>query len=135
MELVDYPEEMKARVDRGEPAELRARYRVFVGNLAWSVGEQELRSLFEQHGVVVAVTIMADEAGRPRGFGFVNMLNPEEGEKAVEALNGVELDGRAISVSEGKQPAARGSGRGGAGAGGRGRGGRGRGRGREPGGP
>lgn len=132
MELIEYPQAMRDRMAAGKPAEAISRYRCFVGNLAFTVAEDELRELFEPYGSVVGVIIMADETGRPKGFGFVNMESAVAGSKAVEELNGVDLHGRQINVSEGKQSVSRGRGRGdgrgrgrGRGDGGRGRGGRG----------
>ena len=128
MDIVDYPQEMKDRIAAGKPAEPVARYRCFVGNLAWSATEDELKALFEPFGSVASVSIMTDENGRPKGFGFVNMESIVAGAKAVEELDGYELHGRSINVSEGKQSASRGGrGRGRGDGRGRGRGGRGRG--------
>lgn len=134
MELVDYPAEMKKRLDAGLPVEIIAGFRAYVGNLPFGTSEEELRDLFEPYGTIVGVDILVDETGRPRGFGFVNLEKASDGNAAVEALNGYKLNGRALTVSEGKTPAGRG-GRGGRGRGGgrgdfRGRGGRGRGDGR-----
>ena len=112
MELVEYPAEMKARMAAGKPAEAVSRFRCFVGNLAFVATEDELRSLFEQFGTVVSVTVMTDETGRPKGFGFVNMESPVAGAKAIAELSGYELHGRNIEVSEGKQSESRGRGRG-----------------------
>ena len=129
MDLIEYPEDMKERLARGLPAEPVARYRCFVGNLPFGVTEEEIRELFERVGTVASATVMVDENGRPKGFGFVNMESMVSGAKAVEELDGYELQGRAITVSEGKQSTGRGRGDGR----GRGRGrgdGRGRGRGR-----
>lgn len=128
MELVEYPAEMKARLDAGKPAEPVSRFRCFVGNLAFTATDDDLRELFERYGTVVSVTVMTDENGRPKGFGFVNMESTVAGAKAVEELDGYELNGRPIAVSEGKQSQSRGGGRGRGRGDGRG-GGRGRGRG------
>lgn len=126
MELIEYPAEMKDRIARGLPAEPIARYRCFVGNLPFVATEDELRELFERYGAVASVSVMVDETGRPKGFGFVNMESMLAGAKAVEELDGYEMHGRSITVSEGKQSTSRDGGRGR----GRGRGdGRGRGRG------
>jgi RNA recognition motif-containing protein len=75
--------------------------RIYVGNMSFSTSEQALRSEFEKHGAVDDVTIVTDrETGRPRGFAFVNMPNASEGQAAMEALNGTEVDGRTLNVSE-----------------------------------
>ena len=98
---------------------------IFVGNLDFNVSEDELRNLFATYGTVDRVTILTDrDTGRSRGFGFVEMTNGEDGEKAIAALNGTQLAGRALNVNEARPKAER------AGGGGGGRGGRGGGRGR-----
>lgn len=74
--------------------------KLFVGNLAFSTTENELRDAFAAHGTVVEVTVMMDRAtGRPRGFGFVTMGSAEEAEKAISALNGAQMGGRAVTVN------------------------------------
>jgi cold-inducible RNA-binding protein len=97
---------------------------IFVGNLDFNVSEDELRNLFATYGQVDRVSIVTDrDTGRSRGFGFVEMANAEEGEKAIAALNGTQLAGRTLNVNEARPKAERvGS------AGGRDRGGRGSGR-------
>ncbi|PYX85893.1 MAG: RNA-binding protein [Acidobacteria bacterium] len=100
---------------------------IFVGNLDFNTGEDELRQLFEQYGPVDRVAIMTDrDTGRSRGFGFVEMTNTEDGEKAIAALNGAQLGGRTLNVNEARPKTERA----GSGGGGRGRdrGGRGGGR-------
>ena len=113
----------------GKSPEPQTGYRAFVGNLPFEATEADLEELFSEYGTVVSVNIMRDDDGRARGFGFVNMETKEEGEAAVAALNGQELHGRPLNVSEGKAPAGRGRGRGDGRGRGRGRGdGQGRGR-------
>ncbi len=74
---------------------------IFVGNLSFGVTEASVRSLFETHGTVDRVNICTDrDSGQPRGFGFVEMANDGEAEKAIAACNGRELDGRALNVNE-----------------------------------
>jgi len=74
---------------------------IFVGNLNHSVTEAVVRSLFEVHGAVERVSIMVDpDTGQPRGFGFVDMTNDEDALKAIAALNGTDLEGRTLNVSE-----------------------------------
>ena len=74
---------------------------IYVGNLSYSLSEQELRDAFAAHGEVSSVKILSDrETGRSRGFGFVEMPNQSEGEAAVEQLNGKDLGGRALRVNE-----------------------------------
>ena len=98
---------------------------IFVGNLDFNTSEDELRQLFEAYGQVDRVSIMTDrETGRSRGFGFVEMTNAEDGEKAIAALNGTQLGGRKLNINEARPKAERPAG------GGRDRGGRGGGGGR-----
>jgi RNA recognition motif-containing protein len=93
--------------------------RIYVGNMSFSTSEQALRSEFEKYGAVDDVTIVTDrETGRPRGFAFVNMPNPSEGSAAMEAVNGLELDGRTLNVSEARPRKEGGGGGGGRGGGG-----------------
>lgn len=74
--------------------------KLFVGNLSWGTNDESLTALFSQVGTVVSAKVITDrETGKARGFGFVEMSSQEEAEKAKE-LNGTELDGRAITVTE-----------------------------------
>ena len=76
---------------------------IFVGNLAYTATEQDLRQLFEQYGAVDTTNIITDrETGRPRGFGFVEMSDSQAARAAIEGLQGKELEGRAITVNEAK---------------------------------
>ena len=98
---------------------------IFVGNLSFGATEDAVRSLFESHGTVERVSIVTDrDSGQPRGFGFVEMTNDAEAEKAISALNGRELEGRALNVNEARPKTER-TGGGGGGGGGRDRGDRG----------
>lgn len=83
---------------------------IFVGNLSYGATEESVRALFETHGTVQRVNIVTDrDSGQPRGFGFVEMADDAEGEKAIAALNGRELAGRAINVNEARPKPDRGS--------------------------
>jgi len=74
---------------------------IFVGNLSFSSSEQDIRSLFEAHGTVDHVNIVTDrDTGQSRGFGFVEMSNDAEGDRAIAAVNGHEVGGRALNVNE-----------------------------------
>ena len=74
--------------------------KLFVGNLSFNTTENDLHDAFAAHGTVVEANLMLDRvSGKPRGFGFVTMSTPEEAQKAIEALNGAELDGRALTVN------------------------------------
>ncbi|MEX0642435.1 MAG: RNA-binding protein [Pirellulales bacterium] len=87
--------------------------RLYVGNLSFSTTEEALRAEFGAHGNVEEVALITDrETGQPRGFAFVTMGNDSEGRAAIEAMNGVDIEGRAITVNEAR-PKTEGGGRGG----------------------
>jgi len=87
---------------------------IFVGNLSFGASEESVRTLFETHGTVNRVNICTDrDSGQPRGFGFVEMANDGEGEKAIAAINGSDLNGRSLTVNEARPKADRSSGGGG----------------------
>jgi cold-inducible RNA-binding protein len=89
---------------------------IFVGNLSFGATEDAVRSLFEAYGTIDRVSIVTDrDTGQARGFGFVEMANDAEGDRAISELNGRDLDGRAINVNEARPKADRGSGGGGGG--------------------
>ena len=74
---------------------------IYVGNLAYKMSEEELRSAFEAFGTVDSARFVIDrETGRSKGFGFVEMPNKYEAEKAIAELNGTELAGRTVTVNE-----------------------------------
>src|ERR1700687_5090787 len=76
---------------------------IYVGNLPHSTTESELRGVFEAHGAVEKISIVTDrETGRSRGFAFVEMTNAGEADKAIAALDGKELGGRALKINEAK---------------------------------
>ena len=75
--------------------------RIYVGNFASEMTEQELREAFEAHGQVQEISMIQDrETGRPKGFAFVEMPTSAEAQAAIAALNGKEFDGRTITVNE-----------------------------------
>jgi len=77
--------------------------KLFVGNLSFNTTENDLNDAFAAHGTVTEANLMMDRTtGRPRGFGFVTMSSSEEANKAIEALNGKEIDGRALTVNVAK---------------------------------
>jgi RNA recognition motif-containing protein len=95
---------------------------IFVGNLSFRTTEQDIRSLFEPYGTVDRVSIVTDrETGQPRGFGFVEMGNDTEGDRAIASVNGQEVGGRALNVNEARPRAEGGGGNRGGGGGGFGR--------------
>ncbi len=74
---------------------------IYVGNLSFDVTEDELQKLFEEHGSVVSVNIIKDRyTGNSKGFGFVEMENQADGEKAIKALDESEIKGRNIKVNQ-----------------------------------
>jgi cold-inducible RNA-binding protein len=84
---------------------------IFVGNLSFRTTEDEVRSLFVAYGSVERVNLITDrETGQPRGFGFVEMSNDAEAERAIAELNGREFGGRAINVNEARPKEDRGGG-------------------------
>lgn len=92
--------------------------KLFVGNLSFNTTENDLQDAFAAHGTVTEANLMMDRAtGRPRGFGFVTMSTAEEAQKAIEALNGKTIDGRALTVNVAKPREERSSGGGGGGGG------------------
>ena len=100
--------------------------KLYVGNLPFSSTEEDLRSLFGRHGTVASVNVIMDrETGRPRGFAFVEMSEASAAQDAIRALDGSDLGGRSIRVSEAQERQGGGGGRGGFGGGGGGGGGRG----------
>jgi len=113
--------------------------KIYVGNLSYEVTEEDLRLAIEEFGQVESVTIIKDKySGKSKGFGFVEMASKEEGQAAIDGLNGKELKGRTLNVNEarprkesrGGRGGGYGGGRGGGYGGGRG-GGQGGGRGRD----
>lgn len=77
--------------------------KIYVGNLPFSTGYEELKSLFEPYGEITDAIVMADKfSGRSKGFGFVTFANKEDAEKAISEMDGKEVGGRNIKVSEAK---------------------------------
>ena len=74
---------------------------IYVGNLAYSIDDEELRAAFESFGTVDSATVIKDKfSGRSKGFGFVEMTDDEEGQKAVDEMNGKEIGGRPVKVDK-----------------------------------
>ena len=100
---------------------------IFVGNLDFAATESSIRTLFEPYGNVDRVNLVTDrDTGRSRGFAFVEMTDSAEADRAIAALNGHELDGRALNINEARPKPQGGGGGGGRGFGGGGGGGGGR---------
>ena len=94
--------------------------KLYVGNLSYEVDSSALQNLFTAHGTVESAQVITDrDTGRSKGFGFVEMGNDSEAQAAISAMNGVEQDGRALTVNEAKPKENR-SGGGGGGGGSRG---------------
>lgn len=90
--------------------------KLYVGNLSFNTTTQDLETMFAESGTVESTNIIEDrETGRSRGFAFVEMSSKEEAQNAISALNGKEIDGRALTVNEAKPREDRGSGGGGGG--------------------
>ena len=84
---------------------------IFVGNLSFRTTEDTVRSLFQAYGSVERVNLITDrDTGQARGFGFVEMSNDAEADRAIAGLNGKEIVGRALNVNEARPKAERGSG-------------------------
>ncbi len=100
---------------RGPAEECQLSKKLYVGNLAFSTTEDDLRNVFEQHGKVESVNVIMDrDTGRSRGFGFVEMDDASAADAAMRALDGSELGGRNLKVNEAQDRQ-----RGGGGGGGR----------------
>ena len=84
--------------------------KIFVGNMDRTVTEPVIRSLFEPYGAIERITIVSDEAGHPKGFGFIEMADDDGAGKAIAAMNGCELKGNVLTVSEARTKGAAGSG-------------------------
>lgn len=78
--------------------------KLYVGNLSYRTEQESLRSLFSQYGEVVSATVLTDrDTGRSRGFGFVEMADQDAANAAVQALNGMEFEGRMLKVNEARE--------------------------------
>src|SRR5436853_7524843 len=84
---------------------------IYVGNLVWDATADDLLALFQEHGNVARAQVITDkETGRSRGFGFVEMEDDGEAQKAIDALNGQDFRGRALTVNEARPREERGGG-------------------------
>ena len=85
--------------------------KLYVGGLAYGVTDSDLHNLFGAHGTVQSARVIMDrDAGRSKGFGFVEMASDQEGQAAIQALNGQEVNGRALTVNEARPREERGGG-------------------------
>jgi RNA recognition motif-containing protein len=86
--------------------------KLYVGNLPFSITEADLRALFEPHGAIASINVIMDrDTGRPRGFGFVEFDDAGSADKAQRALDGHEIEGRALRVNEANERGRGGGGR------------------------
>ena len=93
--------------------------KLYVGNLSYGTTDSDLQGMFEEFGTVESAQVIIDrDSGRSKGFGFVEMRNDQEAQAAISALNGKEVDGRALTVNEAKPREDRGGRSGGGGRGG-----------------
>ena len=77
---------------------------IYIGNLHYNVNEEDLKEIFKEYGEVMSVIIITDKyTGRSKGFGFIEMLNDGEANKAIDNLNGTEIRGRIIKVNQAKE--------------------------------
>jgi RNA recognition motif-containing protein len=98
--------------------------KLYVGNLPYTIGDAEIKAMFEPFGTVTSATVIQDrETGRSKGFGFVEMGSDQEAQAAIAGCNGKEIEGRALTVNEARPKTEGGGGRGGRGGGGYGGGG------------
>jgi cold-inducible RNA-binding protein len=94
--------------------------KLYVGNLSFDTTDTDLQNLFEPHGTVQSAQVIMDrDAGRSKGFGFVEMDSEQQAQTAIQALNGQEVNGRALTVNEARPREERGGSRAGSGSGGR----------------
>lgn len=97
--------------------------KLYVGNLPYGLADRDLEQMFAAHGTVQSAQVIMDrDTGRSKGFGFVEMGSDQEAQAAITAMNGKEVDGRALTVNEARPKTEGGGGRGGGGGGGGGRG-------------
>lgn len=108
-----YAPRLLSSISVGAAGEMREKMgnRIFVGGLPWAVGDNELRTHFESCGDITdAVVVMDRESGRSKGFGFVTFESDDSAQNAIESLDGSEMDGRSVRVSEAKPRPERGAG-------------------------
>lgn len=103
-EMVTLPDmvfnRIKQNVEEGRNPKYMGEFKLYVGNIAFASTEEEIYELFSDIGDVGDVALVRDDQGRNRGFGFVTMRTKDGGEKAMEALDGKELNGRNLAVRE-----------------------------------
>ncbi len=96
----------KVKIKENTLLQKEIKMKIYVGNLSYEVTEEDLRLALEQFGQVESVAIIKDKySGQSKGFGFVEMASKDEGQSAIEGLNGKELKGRTLNVNEARPPA------------------------------
>lgn len=102
--MVPLPEQhldrIKLNIEEGKSPKFTGAGKLYVGNIAFASTEEELFEIFSEFGEVGDVSLVRDEIGRNRGFGFVTMRTRDDGDKAMSELDGFELHGRKIAVRE-----------------------------------
>ncbi len=92
--------------------EAQVAVKLYVGNLPYGVSSSDLERVFQEHGTVESAQVIVDrDTGRSKGFGFVEMRNDQEGQEAIQALNGQDFNGRPLTVNEARPRADRGGSR------------------------
>lgn len=103
-ELIEMPEQDLKRIERnlqeGKSPKYTGAIKLYVGNIAFSITEEALGEIFGEYGTVGDVSLVRDDQGRNRGFGFVTMREKEEGERAMIELDGKDINGRNLNVRE-----------------------------------
>jgi hypothetical protein len=103
-ELVEMPEQDLKRIElnlqEGKSPKYTGAIKLYVGNIAFSIKEDDLWEIFGEYGTVGDVSLVRDDLGRNRGFGFVTMREKEEGERAMIELDGKDVNGRNLNVRE-----------------------------------
>jgi predicted Zn finger-like uncharacterized protein len=93
-------ERITQNMDEGRPPAFMGEFKLYVGNIAFESTEEDIQEIFSAVGPVGDVSLVRDDLGRIRGFGFVTMREKEDGQKAIDALDGSEIRGRTIAVRE-----------------------------------
>jgi predicted Zn finger-like uncharacterized protein len=93
-------ERITQNIDEGRPPAFMGEFKLYVGNIAFESTEEDVNEIFSEIGPVGDVSLVRDDLGRIRGFGFVTMREKEDGQKAIDALDGSEIRGRTIAVRE-----------------------------------
>lgn len=114
---------MRQIIHKVAPRKKNMSKKLFVGGLSWNTDDAGLRDAFEQYGEVTEAKVITDrDTGRSRGFGFVTFAQEQDGDAAIDEMNGNQLDGRTLTVNEARDRRRDGGGGGGGNGGGGGRG-------------